>query len=70
VCPFCAGDLRAVQNLREALVARTIAGGGRVELVRHETRLHGYKGVAAYLRQTAQNGLRGAQNGARGASQP
>jgi hypothetical protein len=60
VCPFCAGDLRAVQNLREALVARTISGGGRVELVSHEQRLHSYKGVGALLRQTAQNGLRGA----------
>ena len=60
VCPFCAGELRAVQNLREALVARTLSGGGRVELVRHESRLHGYKGVGAWLRQTAQHGLRGA----------
>jgi hypothetical protein len=60
ICPFCAGELRAVQNLREALVARTLAGGGRVELVRHEHRLHSYKGVGAFLRQTAQNGLRGA----------
>jgi hypothetical protein len=59
VCPFCGGELRAVQNLREALVARTLTGGGRVELVRHEHRLHAYKGVAAYLRQMAQNGLRG-----------
>jgi peptide subunit release factor 1 (eRF1) len=60
VCPFCAGDLRAVQNLREALVARTLAGGGRVEIVPHENRLHSYRGVAAFLRQTAQTGLRGA----------
>lgn len=60
VCPFCQGELRAVQNLREALVARTLAGGGRVEVVPHENRLHSYRGVAAYLRQTAQTGLRGA----------
>jgi len=60
VCPFCAGDLRAVQNLREALVARTLAGGGRVELVAHENRLHSYRGVAAFLRQSTQTGLRGA----------
>lgn len=59
VCPFCGGDLRAVRNLREALVARTLAEGGRVELVPHESRLHSYRGVAAFLRQTAQNGLRG-----------
>jgi hypothetical protein len=63
LCPFCAGDLRAVQNLREALVARTIAGGGRVELVPHDNRLHSYRGVAALLRQTAQTGLRGASPG-------
>lgn len=60
VCPFCGGELRAVGNLREALVARTLAGGGRVELIGHEQRLHGYKGVGALLRQTAQTGLRGA----------
>ncbi len=73
VCPFCAGDLRAVQNLREALVARTLAGGGRVELVPHEDRLHGYRGVAARLRQTTQTGLRGASppgSTAPGANQP
>jgi hypothetical protein len=60
VCPFCGGELRAVQNLREALVARTLASGGRVELIRHEHRLHSYRGVGALLRQTAQTGLRGA----------
>jgi peptide subunit release factor 1 (eRF1) len=65
ICPFCAGDLRAVQNLREALVARTIAAGGRVEIVPHEQRLHSYRGVAALLRQTAQTGLRGASPGSR-----
>jgi len=60
VCPFCAGDLRVVQNLREALVARTLAGSGRVEVVPHANRLHAYQGVAALLRQSAQTGLRGA----------
>ncbi len=60
VCPFCAGDLRAVQSLREALVARTLAGGGRVEVVPHTNKLHSYRGVAAFLRQTASTGLRGA----------
>ena len=73
VCPFCAGDLRAVRNLREALVARTLADGGRVEIVPHENRLHSYRGVAAFLRQTAQNGLRGASPAsptAPGAAQP
>jgi len=59
VCPFCAGDLRAVQSLQEALVARTLAGGGRVEVVRHGNKLHSYRGVAAFLRQTAPTGLRG-----------
>ena len=73
VCPFCAGDLRSVRNLREALVARTLAEGGRVEIVPHENRLHSYRGVAAFLRQTAQTGLRGASPAwpaAPGAGQP
>jgi hypothetical protein len=73
VCPFCAGDLRAVQNLREALVARTLAGGGRVEVVNHAGRLHAFRGVAALLRQTAPTGLRGTSPpwpSAPGASQP
>ena len=59
MCPFCSGDLRAVQSLREALVARTLAGGGRVEVVPHANKLHSYRGVAAFLRQTAPTGLRG-----------
>ncbi|HEX9241026.1 MAG TPA: hypothetical protein VF875_01155 [Anaeromyxobacter sp.] len=60
VCPFCQGELRAVLDLKEALVARTIAGGGRVALVAHHGQLHAYRGVAALLRQTAHTGLRGA----------
>jgi peptide subunit release factor 1 (eRF1) len=60
VCPFCGGDLRAVPHLREALVARTLASGGRVEVVPHGNKLHSYRGVAAVLRQTAPTGLRGA----------
>jgi hypothetical protein len=60
VCPFCQGEVRAVLHLREALVARTLAGGGRVTVVRHDGRLHAYRGVAALLRQTAHTGMRGA----------
>jgi hypothetical protein len=60
VCPFCAGDVRAVPNLGEALVARTLAFGGHVEVVPHGNKLHSYRGVAATLRQTAPTGLRGA----------
>jgi hypothetical protein len=73
VCPFCAGELRAVQHLGEALVARTIANGGRVEVVPHGNKLHSYRGIAATLRQTAPTGLRGAsppRSAAPGASQP
>jgi Bacterial archaeo-eukaryotic release factor family 10 len=73
ICPFCAGDLRAVQNLREALVARTLAAGGRVEVVPRSSKLHSYRGVAAFLRQTAPTGLRGASPPwptAPGANQP
>jgi peptide subunit release factor 1 (eRF1) len=72
VCPFCQGELRAVLDLKEALVARTLAGGGRVALVRHDPRLHSYRGVAALLRQTAPTGLRGASlpAAAPGAAQP
>jgi hypothetical protein len=60
VCPFCGGDLRAVQALREALVAKALAEGGRVEVTGHENRLHSFRGVAALLRQTAPRGMRGA----------
>jgi hypothetical protein len=73
VCPFCAGDVRAVPHLREALVARTLAEGGRVEVVPHANKLHSYRGVAATLRQTAPTGLRGASQPwptAPGANQP
>ncbi len=61
VCPFCAGDLRVVPHLGEALVARTLAEGGRVEVVPHGNKLHSYRGVAASLRQIAPTGLRGAR---------
>jgi hypothetical protein len=72
-CPFCGGELRSVPNLGEALVARTLAEGGRVEVVPHGNKLHSYRGVAAKLRQTAPTGLRGASQPwptAPGASQP
>jgi peptide subunit release factor 1 (eRF1) len=59
VCPFCAGDVRVVKALGEALVARTLAGGGRIEVVPHERKLHSYRGVAAFLRQTSPTGLAG-----------
>jgi hypothetical protein len=59
-CPFCAGDLRVVHDLREALVASALAAGGRVEVLPHANKLHGYRGVGAFLRQTAPTGLRGA----------
>ncbi|HEY6003325.1 MAG TPA: hypothetical protein VIV57_10665 [Anaeromyxobacter sp.] len=44
----------------EALVARALAEGGRVEVVAHTNKLHSYRGVGAFLRQTAATGLRGA----------
>ena len=59
-CPYCQGDLRVLHHLGEALVARTLAEGGDVEIVGHANRLHGYRGVGAFLRQTAATGLRGA----------
>jgi peptide subunit release factor 1 (eRF1) len=59
-CPYCAGDLRVVHRLGEALVARALAEGGRVEVVAHANKLHSYRGVGAFLRQTAQTGLGGA----------
>lgn len=72
-CPYCGGDLRSVQHLGEALVARTIAGAGEVEVVAHANKLHSYRGVAALLRQTSPTGLRGASPPwptAPGANQP
>ena len=59
-CPYCGGELRAVLDLGEALVARTLAVGGGVDVVPRERRLHGYRGTGAFLRQTAPTGLRGA----------
>lgn len=73
LCPYCGGDLHTVQQLGEALVARALAGGAQVEVVAHANRLHGYRGVGAFLRQTAPTGLRGASPPwptAPGASQP
>jgi hypothetical protein len=58
-CPFCAGDLRVVHHLGEAIVARALTDGARVEIVPHGNKLHSYRGVAAFLRQTAPTGLRG-----------
>lgn len=72
-CPYCGGDLRSVQHLGEALVARTLAASGDVEVVAHANRLHSYRGVAALLRQTAPTGLRGSSPPwptAPGANQP
>jgi hypothetical protein len=59
VCPYCAGDLRALHHLDEALVARTLGEGGQVELVGHANKLHSYRGVGAFLRQTAPTGMGG-----------
>jgi hypothetical protein len=61
VCPYCAGDLRVVHDLRETLVARALADGGRVEVLPHANKLHSYRGVGAFLRQTTPTGLRGAR---------
>ncbi|MFT3913286.1 MAG: hypothetical protein QM704_04095 [Anaeromyxobacteraceae bacterium] len=72
-CPYCGGELRVLRNLAEALVIRTLAVGGDVEVVAPERRLGSYRGVGAYLRQTAATGLRGASQPwptAPGASQP
>jgi peptide subunit release factor 1 (eRF1) len=72
-CPFCGGELHVVHDLAEALVARTLAVGGTVDVVPREKRLHGYGGVGAFLRQTAPTGLRGASppwTTAPGATQP
>lgn len=59
ICPFCGGALNAVRDLGEALVARALAERGRVEVVAHSRKLHAYRGVAAFLRQTGPTGLRG-----------
>ncbi len=60
LCPFCGGDLHVVHRLGEALVARTLTEGGAVEIVAHGNKLHSYRGVGAFLRQSAATGLRGA----------
>jgi release factor family 10 len=58
-CPFCEGDLHVVHDLGEALVARALEEGGRVDVVAHTNKLHSYRGVGAFLRQAAATGLRG-----------
>jgi len=57
-CPYCNGGLARVRDLGEAMVARTLGEGGGVEVVPHSSRLHGYSGVAAFLRK-APGGSRG-----------
>lgn len=72
-CPYCAGSLHAVPNLAEALIARTLAEQGEVEIVPHGNKLHSYRGVGAFLRQTSPNALKGASRPwptAPGANQP
>ncbi|HYG67314.1 MAG TPA: hypothetical protein VD838_06630 [Anaeromyxobacteraceae bacterium] len=72
-CPYCNGSLRAVPNLSQALIARTLAEGGEVEIVPQGNKLHSYRGVGAFLRQTSQTALRGASQPwptAPGANQP
>lgn len=64
-CPYCGGDLRVLRDLGEAMVARTLAEDGDVEVVAHANKLHSYRGVGAFLRQTSATGLKGATPGAR-----
>lgn len=52
VCPYCGGALTVVHQLGEALVARTLGEGGAVEVVAHTLKLHSYRSVGAFLRQT------------------
>lgn len=59
VCPYCGGDVKVLHHLGEALVARTLAEGGEVEVVAHANKLHSYRSVGAFLRQTSASGLRG-----------
>ncbi len=62
-CPYDGDGLRSVLDLGEELIARTIGADGEIEVVAHANRLHSYDGVAAFLRQTAQTGLRGGPPG-------
>jgi hypothetical protein len=41
------------------MVARTLAEGGAVEVVAHANKLHSYRSVGAFLRQSSASGLRG-----------
>jgi hypothetical protein len=59
VCPYCGGDVKVLQHLGEAMVARTLAEGGAVEVVAHANKLHSYRSVGAFLRQSSASGLRG-----------
>ena len=55
-----AGARARCGDLGEAIVARGARNGAEVEVVAHANKLHSYRGVGAFLRQTSQNGLRGA----------
>lgn len=72
-CPYCGGGLHTIHHLGEALVAKTLQAGGEVDVVAHTNKLHSYRGIGAFLRQTAPTGLRGASPPwptAPGANQP
>ena len=59
-CGYCGEPAYLANDLGQELVARTIAEGGDVEVVAHTNKLHSYRGVAAFLRQTGATGLKGA----------
>lgn len=58
-CPYCDAHVHGVHVLGEALIARALRGDAEVEVVAHTNKLHSYRGVGAFLRQTTATGLRG-----------
>lgn len=69
-CPYCGAHVHALQHLGEAIVARAVAEGGDVEIVAHANKLHSYRGVGAFLRQTSGTALRGVNQRTAAASAP
>jgi peptide subunit release factor 1 (eRF1) len=72
-CPYCGAHVHGVHVLGEAMIARALREDAEVEVVAHTNKLHSYRGVGAFLRQTAPTGLRGASQPwptAPGASRP
>jgi peptide subunit release factor 1 (eRF1) len=58
-CRYCGGEVTTVEDLPEELAGRVLAEEGEIEVVRHNNKLHSYRGTGALLRQSKGTGMRG-----------